>query len=352
MHNRRPARNGVFMGFQALLFATTLSLTPGTHNLGFSAPLRFQGEPPTVPGTGSRTFPETGQTVTGIFLDYWDKHGGLAQQGFPISPVLNELSPLNGKTYAVQYFERAVFEYHPEEQPPYDVLLSQLGTFEYGQKYPNGAPDEQPNNSPGSRVFVETGKWLGGKFLDYWDKHGGLAQQGFPISDEFQEKSDLDGKTYTVQYFERAVFELHPENAPPYDVLLSQLGTFRYKRQYGTGEGGGPAEGLFDVGGYKLWLSCTGHGSPAIIMDSGLGFSSADWAAIQPQVAESTRACRYDRAGLGKSEKGPKPRTSSRWWRSYTRCWQPQGWRGLTCWWGRRKAASICSFSPSCTVAK
>jgi iron complex transport system substrate-binding protein len=55
-----------------------------------------------------------------------------------------------------------------------------------------------------------------------------VAQQGFPISNEFQEKSPLDGKTYTVQYFERAVFEMHPENAAPNDVLLSQLGKFEY----------------------------------------------------------------------------------------------------------------------------
>jgi hypothetical protein len=27
----------------------------------------------------------------------------------------------------VQYFERARFEYHPENQPPYDVLLGLLG---------------------------------------------------------------------------------------------------------------------------------------------------------------------------------------------------------------------------------
>ena len=44
-----------------------------------------------------------------------------------------------------------------------------------------------------------------------------------------QEKSEIDGKTYTVQYFERAVFEYHPENSPPHDVLLSLLGDPRYK---------------------------------------------------------------------------------------------------------------------------
>src|SRR3954469_13586632 len=94
---------------------------------------------PDIPGSGSQTFPETGKTVTGIFLDYWNNNGGLAQQGFPISNLMNEASDLDGKSYAVQYFERAVFEYHPEQSDPkFKVLLSQLGTFQYKKKYPQG----------------------------------------------------------------------------------------------------------------------------------------------------------------------------------------------------------------------
>lgn len=187
-----------------------------------------------VPGTTQRTFPDTGKTVSGLFLDYWDTHGGLAQQGFPISSVLGEVSDLNGKPYTVQYFERAVFEYHPEFTAPNDVLLSQLGTFQYKKKYPNGAPNQTPDTGAGSLLFEQTGKRLGGVFYNYWVGHGGLPQQGYPISDPFWEKSDLDGKMYIVQYFERAVFELHPENAgTQYEVLLSQLGTFRYKEKYG-----------------------------------------------------------------------------------------------------------------------
>src|SRR5437868_533905 len=178
---------------------------------------------------GSRTFTETGKTVSGKFLDYWDRHGGLQQQGYPVWEELEENSDTDGKVYTVQYFERAVFESHPENQAPNDVLLSLLGVFHYKQKYPNGAPGQQANTGPGSVLFKETGKRLGGVFLGYWQGHGGLAQQGYPISDEFQERSELDGKTYRVQYFERAVFELHPENRPPYNVLLSQLGTFRYR---------------------------------------------------------------------------------------------------------------------------
>src|SRR5918997_1193675 len=80
----------------------------------------------------------------------------------------------------------------------------------------------------GSRTFPETNKTVKGRFLEYWDTHGGLPQQGYPISEEMQEVSDTNGRTYTVQYFERAVFEMHPENQPPYDVLLSLLGNFLY----------------------------------------------------------------------------------------------------------------------------
>ncbi|MEO5950966.1 MAG: hypothetical protein ABIQ44_00685, partial [Chloroflexia bacterium] len=181
-----------------------------------------------------RTFPETGKSISGTFLDYWDTHGGLAQQGYPISEERDEASDTDGQTYTVQYFERAVFELHPENAAPYDVLLSLLGANLYNSKYNGNAPGQTASNS-NPRTFQETGKTLGGVFRKYWEQHGGLAQQGFPISNEFKEKSDTDGKTYTVQYFERAVFELHPENAgKPSEVLLSLLGSFRLKGGSGT----------------------------------------------------------------------------------------------------------------------
>lgn len=186
----------------------------------------------TIAQESTRTFAETGKTIRGKFLVYWDTHGGLQQQGFPISEEMQEKSETDGKTYTVQYFERAVFELHPENQSPYDVLLSLLGSFRYKQIYPGGAPGQVPNNETNSRLFSETGKRVGGLFLGYWNKNGGLAQQGLPISDEFNEVSALDGKTYKVQYFERAVFELHSENQAPYNVLLAQLGVFQYRDKY------------------------------------------------------------------------------------------------------------------------
>ena len=189
--------------------------------------------------SATRFFPATGHSVGDLFLQYWDGHGGLAQQGYPLTEPFQETSDLNGQSYTVQYFERAVFERHPENQPPFNVLLSQLGTFRYRAKYPTGAPGQQVSNAPGAVLFKETGHTVGGKFLAYWQGHGGLAQQGFPISDEFTEVSDLNGQPYTVQYFERAVFELHPENAPPFDVLLSQLGTYQLRQKYAGGVPGG-----------------------------------------------------------------------------------------------------------------
>jgi hypothetical protein len=103
------------------------------------------------------------------------------------------------------------------------------------QVLPPGGAGSANTQVESSRFFKETGKSVAGRFLQYWTQNGGLAQQGLPLSDEFVEKSDLDGKSYRVQYFERAVFEYHPENEPPYDVLLSQLGTFRYKERYPNG---------------------------------------------------------------------------------------------------------------------
>lgn len=184
-----------------------------------------------------QTFKETGKTVCGRFLAYWKDHGGLPQQGYPISGEFKETSSIDGKTYTVQYFERAVFELHSENKAPNDVLLSLLGTMQYKQKYPNGAQEITPPtaSNPG-QYFKETGKYVGGAFLEYWQKNGGLAQQGYPLTNLLREKSDLDGKEYTVQYFERAVFELHPEKQPPYGVLLSQLGTMRFKQKYPGGD--------------------------------------------------------------------------------------------------------------------
>jgi pimeloyl-ACP methyl ester carboxylesterase len=67
---------------------------------------------------------------------------------------------------------------------------------------------------------------------------------------------------------------------------------------------------LVDVGGYKMHIDCTGQGTPTVILESGLGDSFFSWQKVQPKIAQFTRVCSYDRAGIGYSDSSPRPRTS------------------------------------------
>ncbi len=69
-------------------------------------------------------------------------------------------------------------------------------------------------------------------------------------------------------------------------------------------DGGRSAVGgeLVDVGGHKLFISCSGTGSPTVVLEGGLGQGSDYFALIAPKVASMTRVCAYDRAGHGRSE--------------------------------------------------
>jgi pimeloyl-ACP methyl ester carboxylesterase len=72
-----------------------------------------------------------------------------------------------------------------------------------------------------------------------------------------------------------------------------------------------PQEGKsVDVGGYNLNINCTGQGSPAVVLEAGLGVPAISWRAVQPEIAKFTRVCSYDRAGYDWSDPGPMPRTT------------------------------------------
>jgi arabinan endo-1,5-alpha-L-arabinosidase len=188
-----------------------------------------------------QVFPETGKQVCDPFLSYWQAHGGLAQQGLPLTDVFDETNPTNGQVYRTQYFERARFEYHPEvADPRYQVLLGLLGGEQLRAKYPAGRPAVP---STGVNCFAQTGQCVDARFFAYWQQHGGLAQQGLPISAPFDEVNPTDGKTYRTQYFERARFEYHPEVAEPQrQVLLGLLGREQLLARYpGTQPGNAPA---------------------------------------------------------------------------------------------------------------
>jgi pimeloyl-ACP methyl ester carboxylesterase len=67
---------------------------------------------------------------------------------------------------------------------------------------------------------------------------------------------------------------------------------------------------LVDIGGRRLHIHCSGTGSPTVVFDTYSGGSAWSWANVQPEVAKRTRACVYDRAGLGFSDPSPRPGTS------------------------------------------
>ena len=163
-------------------------------------------------------FPVTGHHVSEPFLSTWRELGGLATFGYPLSEPFEE----NGLT--VQYFERERFELHPEYAgTEYEVLFGLLGSWRAtGNADPAFYPqptDSVPSDPATQIFFAETSHFLSNGFKVYWEAHGGLRIFGYPISEEFSE----DG--FTVQYFERARFEWHPENAgTEYEILLGRLG--------------------------------------------------------------------------------------------------------------------------------
>ena len=66
-----------------------------------------------------------------------------------------------------------------------------------------------------------------------------------------------------------------------------------------------PSGEFVDVGGRRLYMECSGSGSPTILLEAGFGGSSQDWAEVLPELGRTTRTCAYDRAGLGASDAIP-----------------------------------------------
>ncbi len=158
--------------------------------------------------------------VAGRFQATYDRFG-VNVLGRPISGVINE----NGME--VQWFERARLEYHPNLAGTlYEVQFSRLGTF-----YTDGrsfAEQQFFASRDDLRFFDVTRHAVGGAFLDFWNRNGGMDTFGFPISEEFDELLP-DGNTYRVQYFERARLEYHPNlSGTEHTVQVGLLGTALY----------------------------------------------------------------------------------------------------------------------------
>lgn len=214
-----------------LLRAVQAAINPTAIITPPTSPIPSSPFAPAPPLADARYFAETGHNLRGAFREFWERYGGLAIFGFPLSEEFQEAGD-DGQIYVVQYFQRHRFEFHPENAPPYNVQIARMGDAVLQQNgrnwftFPGGTPQS------GCLFFEQTGHSLCGAFLQYWQSHGlefdgrrgfsaaeSLALFGMPIS-EPQTEVLSDGRSYTVQWFERARFEDHGANG----VLLGLLG--------------------------------------------------------------------------------------------------------------------------------
>lgn len=179
-----------------------------------------------------RCFTETDFCIEGPIRTFWEQHNGLYTFGFPLAP--QEEARVERQRLQVQWFERVRLEVHPDNPPSYRVLIGRLGEerlAQQGRAWQN-APHTVPRDD--CRFFAETGYNVCGAFLETWQRsansNGNTSNDitslrifGLPLSEARVETLE-DGRAYTVQWFERTRFELHPENDPPYDVLIGRLG--------------------------------------------------------------------------------------------------------------------------------
>lgn len=217
-----------------IVTANVMNTEPG----GPSVTCTVDQEPepgPAEPKPGCSFFPETGHNVCGVFQDFWKRNGDLPVFGFPITEAIQEKNFDTGETYMVQYFERQRFEHHPANAgTPYEVLLGRLGAQILAiqgrdwRTFPKADP-----NAP--HYFAQTGHAIAPEFWDFWSGYGlnfddegislreSLLLFGYPLSEAAME-TNADGDTVLTQWFERAVFELHPDNPVDQQVLLRRLG--------------------------------------------------------------------------------------------------------------------------------
>jgi poly-gamma-glutamate capsule biosynthesis protein CapA/YwtB (metallophosphatase superfamily) len=138
--------------------------------------------------------------------------------GLPIGPVQREPAADCRDQVAVLYTERQRLELHPEQDWPFRVIGTQLGAEAFQRTYGNDDPPRRTDLAAAD-AFADP------RFREFYERNGGLAVFGYPISGALSENDPASGAQRTVQYFERARFELAadaPPDAPPAAVV--QLG--------------------------------------------------------------------------------------------------------------------------------
>ena len=107
-------------------------------------------------------------------------------------------------------------EYHPENEPAYQITVGWLGELLQRRRPPIPTAEIPAANLPSQRYYPQTGHTLSRDFLDYFDRHGGTVRFGLPISEPFF----LEGRL--TQDFQSARFFWTPQTAE--GVTLENIG--------------------------------------------------------------------------------------------------------------------------------
>jgi murein DD-endopeptidase MepM/ murein hydrolase activator NlpD len=200
-----------FLGLIAVLPAAPGATAPA-RNIVPAGPSPTDPRPaPSQAGPDARYFAETGHTLARGFRDYWETERGATLLGLPLTDEFVE-HYTDGSSQTVQYFERGVLEYHPERAPGHQIAVRALGPLLLAGRH------FDPSSGASGQAFP-TGFAVSGEFLRFWRDMNGAEAFGNPLSPPVIE----DGRT--VQYFERARFEAHPEFiGTPYGVALAPAG--------------------------------------------------------------------------------------------------------------------------------
>jgi hypothetical protein len=174
------------------------------------------------------------------FTSFWQSNGGLPVFGYAITAAGPERNTDAPQEFVTQWTERNRFELHPENNPPYQILLGRMGAERLAQLGRAAAGEGRENGPvPGCLWFEETGHNVcdqgGGQgFQSYWQSHGlklsgldayrrSLALFGLPLTAVREERS-VNGEMLLTQWFERARFEWHPGNPSDQRIQLGLLG--------------------------------------------------------------------------------------------------------------------------------